>query len=127
MLLMRIELVGLITRTYVQVENTVEVEICHPTYFSYFWIVFTYMYAILSVFVHSVSLWFTVNMAILRYLVLKRSSISRSSLPNVNSFSAAFVAIVLAILISFLGSAPNMLRYEVNFRIFFFCEPYSKM
>uniref|UniRef100_A0A915CF60 G-protein coupled receptors family 1 profile domain-containing protein n=1 Tax=Parascaris univalens TaxID=6257 RepID=A0A915CF60_PARUN len=91
-----------------------QVEICHPTYFSYFWIVFTYVYAILSVFVHSVSLWFTVNMAILRYLVLKRSSISRSSLPNVNSFSAAFVAIILAILISFLGSAPNMLRYEIR-------------
>ncbi|VDK59629.1 unnamed protein product [Anisakis simplex] len=90
------------------------VEVCHPTYFSYFWIVFTYLYAILSVFVHSVSLWLTVNMAILRYLVLKRSSNSQSALPNVNSFSAAFVAIALGILISFIGSAPNMLRYEVS-------------
>ncbi|VDM37567.1 unnamed protein product [Toxocara canis] len=91
-----------------------QVEICQPTYFSYFWIVFTYAYAILSVFVHSVSLWLTVNMAILRYLVLKRSSSSHSPLPNVNNFSAAFVAIALAILISFLGSAPNMLRYEIR-------------
>uniref|UniRef100_A0A1I8ECV7 G_PROTEIN_RECEP_F1_2 domain-containing protein n=1 Tax=Wuchereria bancrofti TaxID=6293 RepID=A0A1I8ECV7_WUCBA len=58
-----------------------QVEICHPWYFTYFWIVFTYFYAILSVFVHSSSLWLTVNMAVLRYLVLKRSATSTSKIP----------------------------------------------
>ncbi|VDO09381.1 unnamed protein product [Brugia timori] len=91
-----------------------QVEICHPWYFTYFWIVFTYFYAILSVFVHSSSLWLTVNMAVLRYLVLKRSATSTSKIPIVNTFRAAFIAIIAAIVISLLGSLPNMLRYQVN-------------
>ncbi|KAK6105454.1 Serpentine type 7TM GPCR chemoreceptor Srw family protein [Brugia pahangi] len=91
-----------------------QVEICHPWYFTYFWIVFTYFYAILSVFVHSSSLWLTVNMAVLRYLVLKRSATSTSKIPIVNTFRAAFIAIIAAIVISLLGSLPNMLRYQIR-------------
>ncbi|MCP9259967.1 Protein CBR-DMSR-2 [Dirofilaria immitis] len=91
-----------------------QVEICHPWYFTYFWIVFTYFYAILSVFVHSSSLWLTVNMAVLRYLVLKRSATSTSKIPIVNTFKAAFIAIIAAIIISLLGSLPNMLRYQIR-------------
>ena len=65
-------------------------------------------------FVHSSSLWLTVNMAVMRYLVLKRSSSSTSKLPNVNNYRASFIAMIAAVIISFLGSMPNMLRYQVN-------------
>ncbi|VDN00947.1 unnamed protein product [Thelazia callipaeda] len=91
-----------------------QVELCHPWYFTYFWIVFTYFYAISSVFIHSSSLWLTVNMAVLRYLVLKRSATSTSKLPNVNTFKAAFIAVIAAIIISLFGSLPNMLRYQIR-------------
>jgi hypothetical protein len=53
-----------------------QVELCHPWYFEFSWIIFTYAYAVLSVFVHSASLWMTVNMAVLRYLVLRNSASS---------------------------------------------------
>lgn len=99
---------------WVELYEIFQVEICHPWYFSYFWIVFTYFYAILSVFIHSISLWLTVNMAILRYLVLKRSSSSHSTIPSVNNFTAAFIAVITAIALSLFGAMPNMLRYEVN-------------
>ncbi|VDO74364.1 unnamed protein product, partial [Onchocerca flexuosa] len=97
---------------------------CHPWYFTYCWIVFTYFYAILSVFVHSSSLWLTVNMAVLRYLVLKRSSTSTSKIPIVNTFKAAFIAIIAAIIISLLGSLPNMLRYQIRDSGFLNVPPY---
>ncbi|KAE9555730.1 hypothetical protein FO519_001082 [Halicephalobus sp. NKZ332] len=91
-----------------------QVEMCNPWFFSYFWIIFTYLYAVLSVFVHSASLWLTVNMAVLRYLVLRGSARSNSS-TQFNSYKAAAVSIILAIGISFIGSAPNMLRYEIKY------------
>uniref|UniRef100_A0A1I7Z506 G_PROTEIN_RECEP_F1_2 domain-containing protein n=1 Tax=Steinernema glaseri TaxID=37863 RepID=A0A1I7Z506_9BILA len=91
-----------------------QVEMCHPWYFSYSWIVFTHAYAVLSVFVHGLSLWLTVVMAVLRYLVLKGSSAPRSGLPKMNSFQAATVAIIIAIVLTLIGSAPNMLRYEIR-------------
>ena len=87
---------------------------CNPWFFSYFWIIFTYLYAVLSVFVHSASLWLTVNMAVLRFLVLRGSARSNSS-TQFNSYKAAAVAIILAVGISFIGSAPNMLRYEIKY------------
>ncbi|KAK0428191.1 hypothetical protein QR680_010664 [Steinernema hermaphroditum] len=91
-----------------------QVELCHPWYFSYSWIVFTHAYAVLSVFVHSLSLWLTVVMAVLRFLVLKGSSAPRSGLPKMNSFRAATVSIIIAVVLTFLGSAPNMLRYQIK-------------
>ncbi|VBB32944.1 unnamed protein product [Acanthocheilonema viteae] len=53
-------------------------------------------------------------MAVLRYLVLKRSATSTSKIPIVNTFKAAFIAIIAAIMISLLGSLPNMLRYQIR-------------
>uniref|UniRef100_A0A914CPF2 G-protein coupled receptors family 1 profile domain-containing protein n=1 Tax=Acrobeloides nanus TaxID=290746 RepID=A0A914CPF2_9BILA len=90
------------------------VELCHPWYFTYAWIVFTYFYAVFSVFVHSLSLWLTVNMAVLRFLVLRNAS-SNSSL-NLNSQAAAWFFIGIAFVISLVGSTPNMLRYEIQDR-----------
>ncbi|KRX23026.1 FMRFamide receptor [Trichinella nelsoni] len=43
-----------------------------PVYDTYFWLVFVVMHADLSVTLHSVSLWLTVDLAIVRYLVLRR-------------------------------------------------------
>lgn len=83
-------------------------------YFTYAWLVFTLIYALLSVFVHSASLWLTVNMAVLRYLVLKDSSNSGST--KYNSYKSAFMAVLAAIVISLIGAAPNMLRYKIEDR-----------
>uniref|UniRef100_A0A915DEA8 G-protein coupled receptors family 1 profile domain-containing protein n=1 Tax=Ditylenchus dipsaci TaxID=166011 RepID=A0A915DEA8_9BILA len=88
-----------------------QVELCHPWYFEFSWIIFTYAYAVLSVFVHSASLWMTVNMAVLRYLVLRKSASSGSTL---NTYSAASISIVAGVVISLIGSAPNMLRYQIQ-------------
>ncbi|CAI4228163.1 unnamed protein product [Auanema sp. JU1783] len=92
------------------------IEFCHPLFFTHTFIVYTKFYAGLSVFVHSTSLWLTVNMAILRYLVLYRGSRSSSRLPPCNGFPAAIVAIVIATIIAFVGSFPNMLRYEITMK-----------
>ncbi|CAB3407507.1 unnamed protein product [Caenorhabditis bovis] len=89
------------------------VQLCHPWYFSYPWAIYTKFYAIFSVFMHSCSLWFTVNMAILRYLVLYRGSVSDSRLPPCNGFPAAIISIALAALIAFLGSMPLFVRYSI--------------
>ncbi|KAL3099076.1 hypothetical protein niasHS_001064 [Heterodera schachtii] len=91
-----------------------QVEMCHPWYFTFFWIVYTYGYAVLSVFVHSASLWLTVNMAVLRYLVLKSGSSSSRRWPRLNTYKAASGAVVSAVLLAAVGSAPNMLRYEIR-------------
>ncbi|TKR59395.1 hypothetical protein L596_029072 [Steinernema carpocapsae] len=91
-----------------------QIEMCHPWYFSYSWIVFTHAYAVFSVFVHSLSLWLTVVMAVLRFLVLKGTSAPRSGLPKMNNFQAATISIIIAIFLTFLGSAPNMLRYQIR-------------
>uniref|UniRef100_A0AC34RAG8 G-protein coupled receptors family 1 profile domain-containing protein n=1 Tax=Panagrolaimus sp. JU765 TaxID=591449 RepID=A0AC34RAG8_9BILA len=91
-----------------------QVEICHPWFFSFAWITFTHIYAIFSVIVHSASLWLTVNMAIMRYLVLRNGSRSNSS-SKVNNFTVAIVFITISILISLTGGAANMLRYQVKY------------
>lgn len=92
-----------------------QVELCHPWYFEFSWMLFTYAYAVLSVFVHSASLWMTVNMAVLRYLVLRNSaSAAGANFPRLNTHSAVGSSIVAAIFISLIGSAPNMLRYRVS-------------
>ncbi|KAI3413379.1 hypothetical protein GPALN_010876 [Globodera pallida] len=91
-----------------------QVEMCHPWYFTFFWIVYTYGYAVLSVFVHSASLWLTVNMAVLRYLVLKSGSSSSRRWPRLNTYKAASIAVISAVLLAAVGSAPNMLRYEIR-------------
>uniref|UniRef100_A0A7E4W320 G_PROTEIN_RECEP_F1_2 domain-containing protein n=1 Tax=Panagrellus redivivus TaxID=6233 RepID=A0A7E4W320_PANRE len=93
-----------------------QIRMCHPLYFTKFWIIMTYLYAVFSVFLHSVSLWLTVNMAILRYLVLKFSATSNASLPRLMTYKAAGVAIALAVLTSFCGSCLNMLRYQIEHR-----------
>uniref|UniRef100_A0A915LFR6 G-protein coupled receptors family 1 profile domain-containing protein n=1 Tax=Meloidogyne javanica TaxID=6303 RepID=A0A915LFR6_MELJA len=93
-----------------------EIELCHPLYFTFTWIVFTYSYALFSVLFHSASLWITVNMAVLRYLVLKSSSNSSRNWPRLNTYKAASFSIVAAILIAAVGSAPNMLRYQIFYK-----------
>ncbi|CAD6197057.1 unnamed protein product [Caenorhabditis auriculariae] len=90
------------------------VAVCHPWYFTYFWMIYTKFYAIFSVFVHSASLWLTVNMAILRYLVLYRGSSSKSRLPPCNGYPAAIIAITIGAVIAFFGSLPNTVRYHVS-------------
>ncbi|VDN19386.1 unnamed protein product, partial [Cylicostephanus goldi] len=97
----------------IKIEN---VDLCHPWFFSYPWMIYTKFYAMFSVFVHSASLWFTVNMAVMRYLVLYRGSRSQTRLPQCNSYAAAFIAIVIGAIIALIGSLPNMLRYNVVFR-----------
>ncbi|CAJ0592841.1 unnamed protein product [Cylicocyclus nassatus] len=92
------------------------VDLCHPWFFSYPWMIYTKFYAMFSVFVHSASLWFTVNMAVMRYLVLYRGSRSHTRLPQCNTYAAAFIAIVIGAIIALIGSLPNMLRYNVVFR-----------
>uniref|UniRef100_A0A1I8B1B6 G_PROTEIN_RECEP_F1_2 domain-containing protein n=1 Tax=Meloidogyne hapla TaxID=6305 RepID=A0A1I8B1B6_MELHA len=92
------------------------IELCHPLYFTFTWIVFTYSYALFSVLFHSASLWITVNMAVLRYLVLKSSSNSSRNWPRLNTYKAASFSIVAAILIAAVGSAPNMLRYQIFYK-----------
>uniref|UniRef100_A0A915LRD7 G-protein coupled receptors family 1 profile domain-containing protein n=1 Tax=Meloidogyne javanica TaxID=6303 RepID=A0A915LRD7_MELJA len=94
----------------------VQIELCHPLYFTFIWIVFTYSYALFSVLFHSASLWITVNMAVLRYLVLKSSSNSSRNWPRLNTYKAASFSIVAAILIAAVGSAPNMLRYQIFYK-----------
>jgi hypothetical protein len=91
-----------------------QIEMCHPWFFSYTWILITYGYATLSVLFHSVSLWLTVNMAVLRYLVIKGSATSNPNMPRFNTYKAAGISILLAVLISLAGSAPNMLRYQIH-------------
>ncbi|RCN50774.1 hypothetical protein ANCCAN_03160 [Ancylostoma caninum] len=76
--------------------------------------IYTKFYAMFSVFVHSASLWFTVNMAVMRYLVLYRGSHSHTRLPPCNSYPAACIAIVIGAVIALIGSLPNMLRYKVS-------------
>uniref|UniRef100_A0A915NJM2 G-protein coupled receptors family 1 profile domain-containing protein n=1 Tax=Meloidogyne floridensis TaxID=298350 RepID=A0A915NJM2_9BILA len=93
-----------------------QIELCHPLYFTFTWIVFTYSYALFSVLFHSASLWITVNMAVLRYLVLKSSSNSSRNWPRLNTYKAASFSIVAAILIAAVGSAPNMLRYQIFYK-----------
>ncbi|CAJ0964074.1 unnamed protein product, partial [Mesorhabditis belari] len=87
---------------------------CHPWFFSYYWLLYTKFYAMVSVFVHALSLWLTVNMAVLRYLVLFRGQSPQSNLPNCNSYSSASFAIICAMIIAVIGSLPNMLRYRVD-------------
>ncbi|KAK6051832.1 hypothetical protein COOONC_10663 [Cooperia oncophora] len=77
--------------------------------------VYTRFYAMFSVFVHSASLWFTVNMAVMRYLVLYKGSHAHSRLPHCNGYPAACIAIVLGAVIALIGSLPNMLRYRIKF------------
>ncbi|CAI5438862.1 unnamed protein product [Caenorhabditis angaria] len=89
------------------------VELCHPWYFSYPWAVYTKYYAIISVLLHTCSLWLTVNMAILRYLVLYRGSCSDSRLPPCNGFPAAIIAIFIAIIVSVIGCLPVFVRYTL--------------
>ncbi|CAD5206783.1 unnamed protein product [Bursaphelenchus okinawaensis] len=89
-----------------------QVEDCNPIYFTYGWVVFTLVYALLSVFVHSASLWLTVNMAVLRYFVLRDSSNTGSS--RWNNYRSAITSVLLALLFSLVGAAPNMLRYEIE-------------
>ncbi|KAF7633988.1 hypothetical protein Mgra_00006616 [Meloidogyne graminicola] len=93
-----------------------QIELCHPLYFTFTWIVFTYSYALSSVLFHSASLWITVNMAVLRYLVLKSSSNSSRNWPRLNTYKAASFSIFAAILIAAVGSAPNMLRYKISYK-----------
>ncbi|KAL6730285.1 hypothetical protein Aduo_001268 [Ancylostoma duodenale] len=90
------------------------VELCHPWFFSHAWMIYTKFYAMFSVFVHSASLWFTVNMAVMRYLVLYRGSHSHTRLPPCNSYPAACIAIVIGAVIALIGSLPNMLRYKIE-------------
>ncbi|EGT33415.1 hypothetical protein CAEBREN_10708 [Caenorhabditis brenneri] len=89
------------------------VELCHPWYFSFPWAIYTKFYAIFSVFVHSCSLWLTVNMAILRFLVLYRGSRSDTIIPQCNGFGAAFTAIILAFAIACIGCLPIFIRYRI--------------
>ncbi|XGW20736.1 hypothetical protein V3C99_004040 [Haemonchus contortus] len=91
------------------------VEFCHPWFFSHVWMIYTRFYAMFSVFVHSASLWFTVNMAVMRYLVLYRGSHAHSRLPPCNGYPAACVAIIVGAVIALIGSLPNMLRYRIKF------------
>ncbi|VDM61699.1 unnamed protein product [Angiostrongylus costaricensis] len=119
------------------------VEMCHPWFFTHAWMIYTRFYAMFSVFVHSASLWITVNMAVMsqtlrceeqsffektiefptnadpknlctsRYLVLFRGSHPHSRLPPCNGYPAACIAIVIGVVIAFIGSLPNMFRYRV--------------
>ncbi|CAD5209914.1 unnamed protein product [Bursaphelenchus xylophilus] len=89
-----------------------QVEDCNPIYYTYGWVVFTLVYALLSVFVHSASLWLTVNMAVLRFFVLRDSSNTGSS--RWNNYRSAIISVFLALLFSLVGAAPNMLRYEIE-------------
>ncbi|KAI6232990.1 G-PROTEIN-RECEP-F1-2 domain-containing protein [Aphelenchoides fujianensis] len=76
-----------------------EIELCNPIYFTYWWTAFTLLYAIFSVYFHSLSLWLT-------------STSSGSS--NLNTSRSAVIAILMAVVISLIGSAPNMVRYEIT-------------
>lgn len=87
---------------------------CNPLFFTYGWIVYTLIYAAMSVFLHSLSLWLTVNMAILRFLVIKGSATSSPNMPRFNTFKAAGISIVIAVVVSLAGSSPNMLRYKIE-------------
>ncbi|CAJ0564473.1 unnamed protein product, partial [Mesorhabditis spiculigera] len=89
------------------------VDQCHPWYFSYPFLLYTKYYAMVSVFVHSLSLWLTVNMAVLRYMVLYRGQYPQSSIPNCNNYSSAFLSILFAVIIAVVGSLPNILNYQV--------------
>uniref|UniRef100_A0A0K0DB87 G_PROTEIN_RECEP_F1_2 domain-containing protein n=1 Tax=Angiostrongylus cantonensis TaxID=6313 RepID=A0A0K0DB87_ANGCA len=91
------------------------VEMCHPWFFTHAWMIYTRFYAMFSVFVHSASLWITVNMAVMRYLVLFRGSHPHSRLPPCNGYPAACIAIVIGVVIAFIGSLPNMFRYRIEF------------
>ncbi|KAJ1350182.1 hypothetical protein KIN20_005912 [Parelaphostrongylus tenuis] len=97
------------------------VEICHPWFFTHIWIIYTRFYAMFSVFVHSTSLWITVNMAgnevkrlaqtliicrsarscrnfvIVIYLVLFRGSHPHTRIPPCNSYPAACIAIIIGV------------------------------
>lgn len=50
----------------------------------------------------------------MRYLVLRDSS--KSGTTKLNNYKSAMLAILAAILISFIGSAPNMLKYRVEYK-----------
>ncbi|KAI6182397.1 Blue-sensitive opsin [Aphelenchoides bicaudatus] len=89
-----------------------QIEMCHPFFFSYTWTFYTLCYACTSVFLHSASLWLTVNMAVLRFLVLRDSSKSGTS--KLNNYRTAIISIVVAIVISLIGATPNMLRYKLE-------------
>ncbi|KAI6225635.1 Blue-sensitive opsin [Aphelenchoides besseyi] len=89
-----------------------QVEFCNPIYFSYLWTVVTLAYAITSVLFHSLSLWLTVMMAVLRYLVLRESTTTGSS--KLNTYRSAWIGILIAVIISLIGNALNMIRYQIK-------------
>uniref|UniRef100_A0A0K0E877 G_PROTEIN_RECEP_F1_2 domain-containing protein n=1 Tax=Strongyloides stercoralis TaxID=6248 RepID=A0A0K0E877_STRER len=89
------------------------IERCHPYYYTYFWIIYTKLYAITSVLLHSLSLWLTVIMAIHRYIVVKNSNGSQSNI-SWNTYKVTLLGIGAAIGISLIGSTPNTLRYEIQ-------------
>uniref|UniRef100_A0A0K0EYL8 G_PROTEIN_RECEP_F1_2 domain-containing protein n=1 Tax=Strongyloides venezuelensis TaxID=75913 RepID=A0A0K0EYL8_STRVS len=89
------------------------IERCHPYYYTYIWIIYTKLYAITSVLLHSLSLWLTVIMAIHRYIVVKNSNGSQSKI-SWNSYKITLLGIGIAICISLIGSTPNTLRYEIQ-------------
>uniref|UniRef100_A0A914WCR0 G-protein coupled receptors family 1 profile domain-containing protein n=1 Tax=Plectus sambesii TaxID=2011161 RepID=A0A914WCR0_9BILA len=88
------------------------IEMCNPVFFSYAWIVYTQFYAIFSVFAHSASLWLTVVMAGMRYLILRQARSSRGG-PSVDSTRGAVIGVIIAMIISLIGSVPNFLRYNI--------------
>ncbi|GMT00548.1 hypothetical protein PENTCL1PPCAC_22722 [Pristionchus entomophagus] len=98
---------------------------CHPIYNTRGWIIFTKVFGITTVLIHSASLWLTVNMAILRYCLLSGGSSSSpssssffsscfSNLPSPNTMSAAILAIISALIVSIIGSLLNSNRYEIE-------------
>ncbi|KAI6178828.1 Blue-sensitive opsin [Aphelenchoides besseyi] len=89
-----------------------QIKFCNPIYFSYLWTVVTLAYAITSVLFHSLSLWLTVMMAVLRYLVLRESTTSGSS--KLNTYRSAWIGILIAVIISLIGNALNMIRYQIK-------------
>ncbi|GMR53548.1 hypothetical protein PMAYCL1PPCAC_23743 [Pristionchus mayeri] len=94
---------------------------CNPLFYTRGWIVFTKIFGISTVLIHSTSLWLTVNMAILRYSLLSRGSSPPSSLcspissllPPPNTTPAALLAMATAIVVAILGSLLNSIRYEI--------------
>ncbi|PAV59652.1 hypothetical protein WR25_21245 isoform C [Diploscapter pachys] len=87
---------------------------CNPRFFNLSTVYYTLFYANTSMILHSVSLWLTVNMAILRYLVIYRGSRSTSRLPQVNGYPAAIIGIILAVVITLIGSFPLILYYTIQ-------------
>ncbi len=88
------------------------VEYCnHRSLVDYYWAIFILVYANLSVAAHSLSLWLTVLMAVVRYLIIKRNR-SAGDMFNKTKTSVVCAAILTVCLL--LACMPNMLRNQIH-------------